>query len=317
MRAGRQFTFLTMVFSIAAIPQNLTHAQEPVHYSGDLTLEGNLHLPNFNLLSGGVLEFPGKLLVKRGGDGQGFPPVNGKTRAQPGGNLEIQPLGDYSRSALDIYPTTGKRPEFDALAELTIHRIHPSNQGHEMLSVTALSDSQQRFGVIVEAHGKGRIKPLDFQMIQGGLLEVDKNIKPFDAIAMRVKTDGTTQFSVQRNGGTPGPVDAISLERDNPGSAGEFPSDYVRWTAKRAGEHQQQSDWRANVQFSSTHGTNLVVENREDAAAYQEKMKLASSGELELPMPAAGVILTSPNGKKWHLSVTNEGELKVDAWEPK
>jgi hypothetical protein len=233
-------------------------------------------------------------------------------RAQPGGNFEIQPLGDYYRGALDIYPTQGKRPDMDALAELTIHRIHPSNQGHEMLSVSALADSQRRFGVIVEAHGTGRTKPLDFQMIQGGLLAVDRDVTPFDAIAMRMKTDGTMQFGAVRNGGEPGPVDAISVERDDPGDAASFPSDYIRLTAKRMSLQRTTSDWRMNVQLPSSGGSTLSIENRESGQAYAKKLEATSAGDLELPTPGSGLILTSPNGKKWRLAITDSGDLKTE-----
>lgn len=67
-----------------------------------------------------------------------------------------------------------------------------------MMSLAALSDTQKRFGIIVEAHGPGRVKPLDFQMIQGGFLDVDKEVEPFSAIAMRVKL--TVRRSLELSG---------------------------------------------------------------------------------------------------------------------
>jgi hypothetical protein len=287
-------------------------AELPSRVSGDLSVGGDLNLQDFSIRRGAVLEVPRQLRFQRGGTGTPLPPSGGRVRAQPGGNFEIQPLGDYYRGALDIYPTQGKKPDMDALAELTIHRIHPSNEGHEMLSISGLADSQRRFGVIVEAHGKGRIKPLDFQMIQGGLLAVDKNIEPYDAIAMRMKTDGTMQFSAVRNGGEPGPVDAICIERDHPGNAGSYPSDSIRMTAKRMNVQGTTSDWRTNVQLPAPSGSALSIENREGGQAYAKKLQVTSSGDVELPTPGAGVILTSPNGKKWRLGVTDGGDLKVD-----
>jgi hypothetical protein len=290
-------------------------AGTPNVVEGDLNVHGDINLPNFSIRRGAVLEVPGQLRFQRGGTNTPLPMPPGNVRAQPGGNFEIQPLGDYYRGALDIYPTQGKRPDTDALAELTIHRLHPTNEGHEMLSVSALADNPSRFGVIVEAHGKGRIKPLDFQMIQGGLLAVDKNLQPFDAIAMRMKTDGTMQFSAARNGGAPGPVDAITVERDHPGARGDFASDYIRLT----GKHMPQgatSDWRINVQLPKEGGSILTMENREAGGDYQPKLKLTSAGDVELASPGAGVVLTSPAGKKWRLNVTDDGEIKTAPLNP-
>ena len=275
----------------------------------DLSVTGNIHLPGLSLLQGGALEIPGQLRFQRGGVSDPLPPYQGNVRAQPGGNFEIQPLGDYYRSALDIYPTLGMKPQTDALAELTIHRIAPSNLGHEMLSISALADSQQRFGVIVEAHGAGRIKPLDFHMIQGGLLDVDREIPPYDAIAMRVKTDGTVQFGVTRNGGPPGPVDAISVERDHPGAAGIYPSDSIRLTAKQMGEGSAVFDWRTNVQIDASTGSLYVLESRESGAPYERKLEVTSAGDVVIASAGAGVILTSPNGNRWRLTVTDDGKL--------
>jgi hypothetical protein len=295
----------------AAIVGGTVQAQHADGVFGDLSVDGAIHLRDFSLRPGAVLEVPEQLRFQRGGVSDPLPPSGGRTRAQPGGNFEIQPLGDYFRAALDIYPTQGKKPDTDALAELTIHRIHPSNDGHEMLSVSGLADSQNRFGVIVEAHGSGRVKPLDFQMIQGGLLAVDKDIKPFDAIAMRMRTDGTMQFGAVRHGGDPGPVDAISLERDRPGNVGDYPSDYIRLTGKRVKGRVAASDWRTNVALAGSQGSALCIANREADKDYEKKLQITSNGDLELPTPGGGLILTSPNGKKWRLGVTDGGDFDI------
>jgi hypothetical protein len=145
-----------VVFTLLASSRAL--AAESRSIDGDLSVRGDIHLPDFVIRRGAVLDVPGQVRFQRGGANAPLPVTPGNVRAQPGGNFEIQPLGDYYRGALDIYPTQGKKPDADALAELTIHRIHPTNNGHEMLSVSALADRQSRFGVIVEAHGTGRIR---------------------------------------------------------------------------------------------------------------------------------------------------------------
>ncbi len=42
-------------------------------------------------------------------------------------------------------------------------------------------------------------------------------------------------------------------------------------------------------------------------------MKVTNSGDIELPTPGAGVILKSPNGKRWRLTVSDEGSVRTQA----
>ncbi|MCC6492775.1 MAG: hypothetical protein IT424_07125 [Pirellulales bacterium] len=312
MRLRSSALEIAPVMAILLAQAGVARGQGPSSVPGDFTVGGAIHLDGFSIRPGVVFEVPDELRFQRGGVSDPLPPSHGRIRAQPGGNFEIAPLGDYYRGALDIYPTQGKKPDTDALAELTIHRLFPSNEGHEMLSVSALADSQSRFGLIVEAHGSGRVKPLDFQMIQGGLLAVDRGLEPFDAVAMRMKTDGTMQFSAVRHGGEPGPVDAISVERDQPGAAREQASDYIRLTAKRTDGELTRADWRMNAQLSAASSSSFALESRDGNEPYEAKLKATSAGDLELPTAGASIMLTSPNGKRWRLSVSDDGDLRTE-----
>jgi hypothetical protein len=297
--------------------------------AGDLGVSGDLNFigRQFRILGGGVFEWQDRVRFGAGGDGPGLPAWKGLTRAQPGGNLEILPSKDYARSALDIYPTMGKKPDFDAFAELTIHRTMPSNEGHEMLSISALATVQDRYGVVVEAHGTGRVKPLDFMVVQGGLLEGDTQ-QPFWAHVMRMRTDGTMQFGPQRTGPRDEPVDIISLEQDdtpnNVGSnqegdevqfqgtfTGVSDSHAIRYTAKefREGLTSHRADWRTNVHIEAGGKSSFNVHSRQDQASYEPKLSLADSGDLILPTPQSAVVLTSPSGKRWRLTIDDQGAL--------
>jgi hypothetical protein len=296
---------------------------------GDLGITGDLNFPGrgFHIGGGGALEWPGRVRFGAGGDGPGLPPQRGKMRAQPGSNMEILPLKDYARSALDIYPTKGAKPEFDALAELTIHRIMPSNSGHEMLSISALASVQDKYGVIVEAHGAGRLKPLDFMVVRGGLLENDQQ-QPFWAQVMRMKTDGTIQFGPLRTGPRNQPVDIINIEQDdgprNVGSSQEGdesewwrqyngPSDshFIRYTAKQFqnGRAAHRADWRTNVHIDEGGQSSFVVQSRTDDAPYEKQIAIRDDGTIDLPAQESAVILTSPNGKRWRITVDDNGQL--------
>jgi hypothetical protein len=303
---------------------------------GDLGVNGNINFPGrkFRILGGGAFEWLDRVRFGAGGDGPGLDDWHGKKRAQPGSNLEILPLKDYARAALDIYPTTGKKPEFDALAELTVHRIMPSDKGHEMLSISALASVQDKFGVIVEAHGTGRLKPLDFMVVQGGVLKADAAKRPFWAQVMRMKIDGTMQFGPLRTGERNEPVDIINLEQDDgtvkTGTSqqslepiawshfdGPADSHYVRYTAKefRQGKTVHRADWRTNVQIKDNAKSSYSVYTRKDEEPYQLKMAVHDNGDLELPSLASAIVLTSPNGKKWRITVDDNGELHTTAVE--
>lgn len=94
--------------------------------AGNLGVSGDINFPgrNFQLQGGGEMVWPGRVRFGPGGnEGAGPDQWRGKVRAQPGGNMEIIPLKDYARAALDIYPTMGKKPDFDAFAELTVIAI--------------------------------------------------------------------------------------------------------------------------------------------------------------------------------------------------
>lgn len=310
----------------------------PVHkleVVGDLGVTGDLDFPSrgFRIVGGGSLDWLGRVHFGAGGDGPGLPAWNGHTRAQPGGNLEILPSKDYARSALDIYPTTGKKPDFDAFAELTIHRAMPSNEGHEMLSISALATVQDKYGVIVEAHGTGRVKPLDFMVVQGGLLEGDKQ-QPFWAQVMRMKTDGTMQFGPLRTGPRNDPIDIISLEQDDAparvssnqegdeaqswkGYTGLSDSHFIRYTAKElnAGKAVHRADWRTNVHIKADGESSFAIHSRRDEESYQPKLTVEDSGDLTLPTPASAMVLTSPNGKQWRVTVDNDGQLHTSSVE--
>lgn len=101
------------------------------------------------------------------GDGQSI--TNGLIPAQPGSTLFFQPIGDYRRGAIDLLPTTGLKPDRGALAELTLHRIAPTYQGVEMMSIAALARPDIPYAVIIESTGIGKIHPLTFLFVEQDL----------------------------------------------------------------------------------------------------------------------------------------------------
>ncbi len=288
-----------------------------ISLSGRLTAGEGVSVPDFNLAPGGILEWPGKVrLTYGGGESSGLPPQNGLVRAQPGGNLVLQPQGDYMRSAIDLLPARGKAPDLDAIGEFTIHRVHPTATTQEMISYSALAHKQNVYGVVVEAHGEGELKPLVFMTVKGGLRNPAEG---FSAEAMRMTEQGTMVFGVQRHGGTlERPVDSITLEQPTPESPGAYDSDYLTWVGKgHDGDKVHAANWRANVQVAGpTAKSSFALQRNLDGGTYEKKLIVDDAGDIELPTPGAGVILRSPNGKRWRIAVNDAGELQVEPKSP-
>lgn len=315
-------SFFFTLFGFLAVGSNLFAAvAQPKPTAGKssenqsvnrLAVNDSLTTGDFQLQRGGVLLWPGKLrLGHGGGEGSGLPPIAGNVRAQPGGNLVLQPLGDYMRNAIDLLPTAGKTPDLDALAEITLHRRHPTADTQEMLSLSALAHKQGVYGLVVEAHGEGKLRPLVFMVVKGGLRNPAEG---FSAEAMRITEEGTTAFGLQRHGGPlTRPVDSIAVEQPNPEQAGQYDSDHVKWVGKsRDGKQVHRVDWRANVRVENQAGkSTFALSSSVDEQRRASRLELHDNGDIELPTPGAGVILKSPNGKRWRLTVNDMGELNI------
>ena len=113
--------------------------------------------------------WPNELSVYKSNPGDGQSITNGLIPAQPGSTLFIQPLGDYRRGAIDLLPTTGLKPDRGALAELTLHRIAPTYQGVEMMSICALARQDIPYAIVVESTGVGQMHPLTFLFVEQDL----------------------------------------------------------------------------------------------------------------------------------------------------
>jgi hypothetical protein len=286
---------------------------EPVGVPREEVRAGRVEMPGFRLGPGGVFEWPGLLRLAHGGQGGGLPPVGGLIRAQPGGNLVLQPQGDYMRNAIDLLPTAGKPADMDAIGELTLHRVHPTRTTQEMISYSALARAQSIYGVIVEAHGAGQLRPLSFMVVKGG---INPGEAPFSAEAMRMTEEGTMVFGVHRQGGTlKRPVDAITVDQPPPAPGTASDSDAIRWVGKSHDDRGiHTADWRAAVQVSGADNppsSRFVLGGSRDGAPSRSRLEVTDQGDLELPTPGAGIVLRSPNGKRWRISVDDEGWLQT------
>ena len=151
---------------------------------------------------------------------------------------------------------------------------------------------------------------------------------------MRMKTDGTMQFGPLRTGERNESVDIINLEQDDKtitaGTSqesleskewsridGPVDSHYVRYTAKefRGGTAIHRADWRTNVQIKDGAESSFAVRSRKDDEPYQPKLAIHNNGDVELPAPGSAIVLTSPNGNKWRITIDDDGRLHTTAAE--
>jgi hypothetical protein len=232
-------------------------------------------------------------------------------RAQPGGNLVLQPEGDYMRCALDLLPTRGKQPDLDALDEVTLHRVAPTKQTQEMLSISALARSQGVFGMIVEAHGDGVLRPLVFMVVKGG---INPGEQPFYAEAMRMTEQGTIALGLARRGGeVVRPVDSLTIDQPPPEAPGGYDSDRLQWVGKsRDGSIVHTANWRAGVHVTDqAASSSFTLASSIDGGPGESRFEVTDHGNVELPVLGSGVILRSPNGSRWHLTVDDSGQLST------
>jgi hypothetical protein len=277
-----------------------------------------ISLPGLNISPGGVLEWPGKVrLSYGGGESSALSDIQGLVRAQPGGNLVIAPLGDYKRCALDLLPTSGRIPDMDAISEITLHRVHPTANNQEMISYSALAKIQNTYAVVVEAHGTGELKPLSFMVVRGGL-PANPNQQSFSAEAMRMTPEGTMEFGRFREGGSlKRPLDSITLLQPATTNPGNYDSDFIKWVGKsRERETEHNLNWRAGVSVGpARESSSFAIQHSRDQGEYETTLKINSNGDLELPKEASAIVLRSPNGKRWRLTIDDNGALAVKSAE--
>lgn len=182
-----------------------------------------------------------------------------------------------------------------------------------MISFSALAEKRDAYAIVPEAHGRGKLKPLIFLCVQGGL---NPGEAPFEAEAMWITERGTVEFGRSRIGGPlKRPVDSITLEQPQPRAAGAYDSDYFKWVGKGSnGAVVRRANWRANVRVDSPRGRSaFVLQNNTDDRPYADKLEVSARGDVELQTNGAAVILRSPNGKRWRVTVDDSGQLQARA----
>lgn len=279
---------------------------------------------NFVIRPDGTLEWPNRLKISRS-DGQGLPDLeDGRKRAQPGGALVIQPQGDWRRSALDLFPTNGKLPDVDALAEVTLHRMVPSGEGFEMVSYAALATENTPFGIIVESGGKGKPRPFVFWTLRENMMFSDVNFSE----AFRITKDGSVQFGRKRGKGSAARVlsddptlndnqlvDALFIEKQDPANPGVYDSNYLKIVAKNKGkESVHRHEWRINVHIDKdSQNSSLIIRSRKNEHSYTGKVAITNNGDIELLANRGAIVMRSSNGKRWRITIDNSGNLKTSS----
>ncbi len=300
------------VFRIFEIKPNLKNAQ-------DMSVAAINQ--KFRIQPGGVMEWPGALRISKSAGDSGLPNFeDGRTRAQPGGTLVIQPQGDLMRNAIDMLPTSGTAPDTGAHAEITLHRRTPDAKGYDMVSFAALARDDLPFGILLEYYGEGEAKPFVFMNFSENAEFTQARFQE----PLRITKNGTVQIGRKRGVGStgklenndPAQVDALFIEREDPLTQGNFDSDYFKITAKNRNQTGvQRYDWRMNVQVDPI-GSSLVIDASQTGSESPAKISFHSDGTLELMEKGAGIILNSPNGQRWLLTVDDQGQIITNKKRP-
>ena len=219
--------------------------------------------------------------------------------------------------------TKGKSPDLDAFAELTLHRMVPSEKGAEMISFAALAQESMPFVIVHETHGRGKLRPFLYL-----LLREDKkfDIVKFFAEPMRITEDGIVRFGAKRGTDTDAlslisneqyndeePIDIITIEKDDPKTSGSYNSHYIKMVAKTKSSNTiNHFKWRTNVQINKNKDeSNLVFQRSKKYASYVKNFVISDNGDIELPILGSSIIMHSPNGKCWRITIDDEGNIKT------
>ncbi|MBF0538345.1 MAG: discoidin domain-containing protein [Nitrospirae bacterium] len=279
---------------------------------------------NFMILPDGSIGWPNLRLTNRTGGEVALADIKdvGK-RAQGGGTIAIQPHGDFLRGAIDMLPTAGKPPQADALAEITLHRIVPSKEGFEMVSYSALATDKVPFGIIVESGGVGKARPFVFWTLREESMDFSRMLF---SEAFRITEDGLLQIGRRRGSGTAdsilkddpaltdhNPVDALFVERQDPDKPGGYNSDYIKIVAKTKDSRDvHRYEWRLNVQVNGKNNdAALVISSSKDSASYNNKLIVRHDGNVEITSKKSGLVMYSPSGKRYKITVDDTGTLKT------
>jgi hypothetical protein len=107
------------------------------------------------------------------------------------------------------------------------------------------------------------------------------------------------------------PVDAITVDQPPPAAGTASDSDAIRWVGKsHDGRGIHTASWRAAVTVDKP-SSRFVLRNEVDGAPPRNRLEVTDQGDLELPTPGAGIVLRSPSGKRWRVSVDDEGRLQT------
>jgi hypothetical protein len=121
-------------------------------------------------------------------------------------------------------------------------------------------------------------------------------------------------FGLHRQGGRlKRPVASITLEQPVPQTGGAYDSDYLQWVGKRHdGNSVQRMNWQANVRVDrAAAASTFVLSHGVDERAPTAKLQITDGGDVELPNNGGAIILRSPSGKRWRVTVDDQGKLET------
>jgi hypothetical protein len=107
------------------------------------------------------------------------------------------------------------------------------------------------------------------------------------------------------------PRDAAFIERQDPNEPGAYASDFFLFVAKRKDRDRvDRYEWRVNARVEPNDKSELIIQGGHGGQS-KNALAVSEDGDVELLQPGSGVVLPSPDGARWRLTVDNAGVLKA------
>jgi hypothetical protein len=221
-----------------------------------------------------------------------------------------------NRTAMDTVPSSGGAPSTGLISGFRIYRTSLSDflaGNYEKATFGGMAEIDQGYLIEMESAGTGQQRPLSINHNSANGLSESIKLMP----------DGQVVFGYNR-AGVRMPLDMLHLMTAIT-AEGLIDSDAVRWTGKTNNSGTvHRADWRAYVDvLDYNYGNQFAFDTRKDTQSYAKVMQVSTGGQMTVPQGnivvgsvGKGVVLTSPNGTKWLMTVDNTGLVKVTAYQP-
>ena len=288
-------------------PEALTDDTQPVIYAVSVNAD-TVNLPNCSIDSRGQRNY-GSLRV-------------GQSLGDTDGSVGIFAEGNQATLLYKIGVTQGIVPTTGPVSELAFYPNKEQTGDFARMALLAMAEGQYR--IEQEAGGSVPVAVLEYHTDRADYVDGQWKQSFFHTTAMRVAEDGTCKFSYGR-GFNFGPVPisdlGFYLKCPDPVSAGTKDSHAIGFHGKsHDGATVHDVAWQAKVNVTGQAGESAwILTQQIDGSEASEKFRVADDGRVSLTGDAVvtnsnfGLVLRSPNGSHWRVTVDDNGVFQTTA----